>query len=74
VPLSALRATLPVFKNPANRHRAVSLPPNSSGTPSATPSPRRSHANSSTAGPSPHRASRCTRPPQPTSTRTRRPR
>jgi pimeloyl-ACP methyl ester carboxylesterase len=25
VPLSALRATLPVFKNPANRHRAVSL-------------------------------------------------
>lgn len=27
VPLSALRATLPVFKNPANRHRAVSLTP-----------------------------------------------
>jgi len=25
VPLSALRAALPVFKNPANRHRAVSL-------------------------------------------------
>jgi pimeloyl-ACP methyl ester carboxylesterase len=25
VPLSALRATLPVFKNPANRHRSVSL-------------------------------------------------
>ncbi|HST65538.1 MAG TPA: alpha/beta hydrolase [Mycobacteriales bacterium] len=25
VPLSALHATLPVFKNPANRHRAVSL-------------------------------------------------
>lgn len=25
VPLSALRATLPVFKNPGNRHRAVSL-------------------------------------------------
>ncbi|WP_034263636.1 alpha/beta hydrolase [Actinospica robiniae] len=25
VPLSALRSTLPVFKNPANRHRAVSL-------------------------------------------------
>jgi len=25
VPLSALKATLPVFKNPANRHRAVSL-------------------------------------------------
>jgi pimeloyl-ACP methyl ester carboxylesterase len=25
VPLSALRATLPVFTNPANRHRAVSL-------------------------------------------------
>ncbi|WP_041832263.1 alpha/beta hydrolase [Actinoplanes sp. N902-109] len=25
VPLSALRATLPVFRNPANRHRAVSL-------------------------------------------------
>jgi pimeloyl-ACP methyl ester carboxylesterase len=25
VPLSALRATLPVFKNPANKHRAVSL-------------------------------------------------
>jgi len=25
LPLSALRATLPVFKNPANRHRAVSL-------------------------------------------------
>jgi pimeloyl-ACP methyl ester carboxylesterase len=24
-PLSALRATLPVFKNPANRHRAVTL-------------------------------------------------
>lgn len=24
-PLSALYATLPVFKNPANRHRAVSL-------------------------------------------------
>ncbi|GIH14891.1 alpha/beta hydrolase [Rugosimonospora africana] len=27
VPLSALKATLPVFKNPANRHRAVSLTP-----------------------------------------------
>lgn len=27
VPLSALRATLPVFKNPANRHHAVSLTP-----------------------------------------------
>jgi pimeloyl-ACP methyl ester carboxylesterase len=25
VPLSALRATLPVFKNPANKHRAVTL-------------------------------------------------
>jgi pimeloyl-ACP methyl ester carboxylesterase len=25
LPLSAVRATLPVFKNPANRHRAVSL-------------------------------------------------
>jgi pimeloyl-ACP methyl ester carboxylesterase len=25
VPLSALRSTLPVFKNPGNRHRAVSL-------------------------------------------------
>ena len=25
LPLSALRATLPVFKNPANRHKAVSL-------------------------------------------------
>jgi pimeloyl-ACP methyl ester carboxylesterase len=25
LPLSALRATLPVFRNPANRHRAVSL-------------------------------------------------
>src|SRR3954453_2264081 len=25
VPLSSLRATLPVFKNPANKHRAVSL-------------------------------------------------
>ncbi|MFC1408551.1 alpha/beta hydrolase [Streptacidiphilus sp. N1-12] len=27
VPLSALRATLPVFKNPGNKHRAVSLTP-----------------------------------------------
>lgn len=27
VPLSALKATLPVFKNPANKHRAVSLTP-----------------------------------------------
>jgi pimeloyl-ACP methyl ester carboxylesterase len=27
LPLSALRATLPVFKNPANRHRAVTLTP-----------------------------------------------
>ncbi|NMO89503.1 alpha/beta hydrolase [Actinomycetospora sp. TBRC 11914] len=27
LPLSALRSTLPVFKNPANRHRAVSLTP-----------------------------------------------
>ncbi|MEE4543022.1 alpha/beta hydrolase [Streptomyces sp. V4-01] len=27
VPLSSLRATLPVFRNPANRHRAVSLTP-----------------------------------------------
>jgi pimeloyl-ACP methyl ester carboxylesterase len=26
-PLSAVRATLPVFKNPANKHRAVSLTP-----------------------------------------------
>ena len=25
MPLSALKATLPVFKNPANKHRAVSL-------------------------------------------------
>jgi pimeloyl-ACP methyl ester carboxylesterase len=28
LPLSTLRATLPVFKNPANRHRAVSLSTN----------------------------------------------
>ena len=27
LPLSALRATLPVFKNPGNKHRAVSLTP-----------------------------------------------
>lgn len=27
LPLSALRATLPVFKNPANRHRSVTLTP-----------------------------------------------
>jgi pimeloyl-ACP methyl ester carboxylesterase len=27
LPLSALRSTLPVFKNPGNRHRAVSLTP-----------------------------------------------
>ncbi|MCD4524846.1 alpha/beta hydrolase [Nocardioides sp. cx-173] len=27
LPLSALKATLPVFKNPANKHRAVSLTP-----------------------------------------------
>ncbi len=27
LPLSALRSTLPVFKNPANRHKAVSLTP-----------------------------------------------
>jgi pimeloyl-ACP methyl ester carboxylesterase len=27
LPLSALRATLPVFRNPANRHRSVSLTP-----------------------------------------------
>jgi pimeloyl-ACP methyl ester carboxylesterase len=27
LPLSALRATLPVFRNPANRHKAVSLTP-----------------------------------------------
>ena len=27
LPLSALRATLPVFKNPGNRHKAVSLTP-----------------------------------------------
>ncbi|MET0422480.1 MAG: alpha/beta fold hydrolase [Actinoplanes sp.] len=27
LPLSALRSTLPVFKNPANKHRAVSLTP-----------------------------------------------
>lgn len=27
LPLSALRATLPVFRNPANKHRAVSLTP-----------------------------------------------
>jgi pimeloyl-ACP methyl ester carboxylesterase len=27
VPLSAVRATFPLFKNPANRHRAVSLTP-----------------------------------------------
>jgi pimeloyl-ACP methyl ester carboxylesterase len=27
LPLSSLRATLPVFSNPANRHRAVSLTP-----------------------------------------------
>ncbi|GAA5178729.1 alpha/beta fold hydrolase [Rugosimonospora acidiphila] len=27
LPLSALRATLPVFKNPSNRHRSVSLTP-----------------------------------------------
>ncbi len=27
LPLSALRATLPVFKNPTNRHKAVSLTP-----------------------------------------------
>ena len=36
VPLSQMRATFPVLKNPANRHRAVALTPSSGATRSPT--------------------------------------
>ena len=75
LPLSALRATLPVFKNPANKHRAVSL------TRRAVPlrlrqrdARRRSRTSCSSAGRSRRPASRCSRRPRRTSTRIRRPR
>ena len=72
LPLSALRATLPVFKNPANKHRAVSLTAEQFRYASATRSRRRSPTRCTSAGPSRRRAGRCSRPRPPTSTRTRR--
>ena len=74
LPLSALRSTLPVFKNPANKHRAVSLTAEQFRYASATRSARRSPTSCTSAGRSPRPASRCSRPPRPTSPRTRRPR
>ena len=50
LPLSSLHATLPVFKNPANKHKRYPSPPSSSAPASATPSPRRNPTSSSRNG------------------------
>ena len=50
LPLSALRSTLPVFKNPANRHRAMSLTAEQFRYASATPSSSRSPRSSTSGG------------------------
>ena len=71
VPLSALKATLPVFKNPANRHRAVSLTARAVPVRLRQRHPRRGVGRAlRDAGRSQLRASRCSRPRRRTSTRT----
>lgn len=74
LPLSALRSTLPVFKNPANKHRAVSLTLDQFTYAFGNAIPAQEPPNCTNAGPSPRRASRCSRPPPPTSPPTRPPR
>ena len=74
LPLSALRATLPVFKNPANKHRAVALTAEQFRFAFGNAIRPRSPTRCSPSGRSRPRASRCSRPPPRTSTRTHRPR
>jgi hypothetical protein len=73
LPLSALRSTLPVFKNPANKHKAVSLTVEQFRYAFGNAVSGQESTSSMNAGRSPHQASLCSRPP-PTSIRTHRPR
>lgn len=70
LPLSALRATLPVFKNPTNRHKAVSLTPEQFRFAFGNAISEQDPMTCSSAGPSRHRAGRCSRRPRRTSPRT----
>lgn len=74
LPLSALRATLPVFKNPGNKHRAVSLTADQFrfAFGNAVSEEESVELFERWAIPAPGKP--CSRPPPPTSTRTRRPR
>ena len=75
LPLSALRSTLPVFRNPANKHRAVSLTSEQFRFAFGNAiSEEESDGPVRPVDASRHPASRCSRRPQRTSTRTRRPR
>ena len=74
LPLSSLRSTLPVFKNPANKHKAVSLTAEQFryGFGNAL-TEEESDAALREVGDPGARASRCSRPRPPTSPCTRRP-
>jgi hypothetical protein len=52
LPLSALKASSPVLGNPLNRHRAIPLTYDSSGSRSPTSSARKRRANSMKRSPS----------------------
>ena len=58
VPLSQVKSTFPVLKNPANRHRAVGFTTEDCTTPSPTPSPRRNPTRSTSATRSPRPGNR----------------
>src|SRR5262249_46535309 len=66
-PLSALRSALPVFKNPANKHRAVTLPSEQFRFSFGNAVSERSPTSSTTSGPSPRPASPSSRRRSPTS-------
>lgn len=67
LPLSSLHSTLPVFKNPANKHKAVTLTAEQSATASVTPSAGTSLTSSTSGGPSPRPDALSLRPPPRTS-------
>ena len=69
VPLSQIKATFPVLKNPANRHRRSASRSSSGTTRSPTASPRTSRARSTSATTSPRRARSSGAARWPTSTR-----
>jgi len=68
VPVSQIRSLFPILKSLSNRHKAVGLTPEQSGTtPSPTPSAARSQTRPSSATTYPPRAGSCGWGPPPTS-------